>query len=163
VPPPLKPQVWAPRWNSNQALNKFQEEVGGPLRDEMVGPSLVRPTGSRLQQSEAVIPEGFQPRSGEWFALPRFEIFGSDELSAAAPALSTRIPPASVALHPDDAAPVGWTAGNTLIVELGRTELRLPLMTDPSVPRGTAGISHLGTCVSLPLSGWCRITKDESP
>jgi NADH-quinone oxidoreductase subunit G len=163
VPPPLKPQVWAPRWNSNQALNKFQEEVGGPLRNEMIGPSLVQPTGSRLQQSEAVIPQGFQPRSGEWLALPRYEIFGSDELSAAAPALSTRIPPASVALHPDDAASVGWTAGNTLIVMLGRMQLRLPLMTDSSVPRGTAGISHLGACVGLPLPEWCRITKGESP
>ena len=31
-PPALLAHDWAPHWNSVQALNKFQEEIGGPLR-----------------------------------------------------------------------------------------------------------------------------------
>ncbi|HEX9385337.1 MAG TPA: NADH-quinone oxidoreductase subunit NuoG, partial [Anaerolineales bacterium] len=30
-PPSLTPRYWSPGWNSEQALNKFQAEVGGPL------------------------------------------------------------------------------------------------------------------------------------
>jgi NADH-quinone oxidoreductase subunit G len=36
-PPALLPRYWAPRWDSVQALNKFQEEVGGPLRGDEPG------------------------------------------------------------------------------------------------------------------------------
>ena len=30
-PSALNPGVWAPSWNSNQAVNKFQDEIGGDL------------------------------------------------------------------------------------------------------------------------------------
>ena len=162
VPPPLLPQVWAPGWNSIQALNKFQEEVGGPLRDEMIGPQLIQPAGGRAAWPEIVIPLAFQPRHTEWLALPRYEIFGSDELSASAPALSTRIPQASVALHPDDATGQGWSAGDLLTLTLGSTQIRLPLIVDQSVPRRTAGVSRLGDCLALPLPGWCGLRKEGS-
>jgi NADH-quinone oxidoreductase subunit G len=160
VPPPLKPQFWAPGWNSNQALNKFQEEVGGPLRDEMIGPRLIEAARAGPARADAVIPHAFQPRPGEWLALPRYEIFGSDELSASAAALSTRIPVASVALHPDEIAGQGWSAGDLLTVTLHRAQIRLTLVADPSVPRGTAGVSRLGDCLALPLPGWCRLQKE---
>jgi NADH-quinone oxidoreductase subunit G len=162
VPPPLKPQMWAPGWNSNQALNKFQEEVGGPLRDEMIGPRLMEPARGGSTRSDAVVPHAFQPRSGEWLALPRYEVFGSDELSASAAALATRIPAASVALHPDEIAGQGWSAGDLLTVTLARAEVRLPLAADSSVPCGTAGLSRVGDGLSLPLPGWCRLRKDRS-
>ena len=32
MPSALMPYLWAPSWNSNNALNKFQDEVGGPMR-----------------------------------------------------------------------------------------------------------------------------------
>ncbi len=31
-PAPLISRYWSPGWNSVQALNKFQQEVGGPLK-----------------------------------------------------------------------------------------------------------------------------------
>jgi NADH-quinone oxidoreductase subunit G len=31
VPPALLTRIWAPGWNSNEAINQFQIEVGGPL------------------------------------------------------------------------------------------------------------------------------------
>ncbi|HEX5484022.1 MAG TPA: NADH-quinone oxidoreductase subunit NuoG, partial [Terriglobia bacterium] len=31
-PPPLTPFFWTPGWNSIQAVNKFQDEIAGPLR-----------------------------------------------------------------------------------------------------------------------------------
>ena len=36
-PPVLVTRFWAPRWNSVQSVNKFQKEVGGPLRGSEPG------------------------------------------------------------------------------------------------------------------------------
>ncbi|HET6674832.1 MAG TPA: NADH-quinone oxidoreductase subunit NuoG [Nitrospiraceae bacterium] len=163
VPPPLQPQVWAPGWNSNQALNKFQEEVGGPLRDEMVGPLLIEPGKEGPLPAIAAIPPAFQPRPAEWLALPRYEIFGSEELSAAAAAVSTRIPAMSVAMHPDDAARMKWSVGDRLRLSLERQRIQLPLVVDESVPRGTVTVSRLWDAIALRLPGWCRLEKEGMP
>jgi NADH-quinone oxidoreductase subunit G len=164
VPPSLQPQVWAPGWNSNQALNKFQEEVGGPLRDELIGPRLIEPVnGGSSAPGIGTVPPAFRPRAEEWLALPRYEIFGSEELSASAAALSTRIPSMSVAMHPDDAGRMGWAAGERLQLSLHREGIRLPLVVDEAVPRGTVTVSRLGECRPLPLPGWCRIQKEGTP
>ena len=42
-PAALIPRFWAPHWNSIQALNKFQEEVAGPLRGGNAGKRLIEP------------------------------------------------------------------------------------------------------------------------
>jgi NADH-quinone oxidoreductase subunit G len=42
-PAALVPRYYAPRWNSVQALNKFQQEVGGPLRGGDPGVRLIEP------------------------------------------------------------------------------------------------------------------------
>ena len=42
-PSPLIPRFWAPGWNSEAAVNKYQEEVGGPLRGGNPGRPLIGP------------------------------------------------------------------------------------------------------------------------
>ena len=49
-PPRLIPRFWAPGWNSVQAVNKFQDEVGGPLRGGDPGRRLIEPGGQRRRQ-----------------------------------------------------------------------------------------------------------------
>jgi NADH-quinone oxidoreductase subunit G len=44
-PPPLIPRFWAPGWNSDQSMNKFQDEVGGGLRGGDPGVRLFEPEG----------------------------------------------------------------------------------------------------------------------
>ena len=39
----LLPWVWAPGWNSNQSVHRFQAEVGGPLRGGPAGVRLLAP------------------------------------------------------------------------------------------------------------------------
>ena len=46
-PSALIPRFWAPGWNSPQAMNKFQTEVGGPLRGGDPGRRLIEPATSR--------------------------------------------------------------------------------------------------------------------
>ena len=47
APGRLLPFYWWPRWNSVQSLNKFQEEVGGPLRGGEPGVRLLEPGDCR--------------------------------------------------------------------------------------------------------------------
>ncbi len=42
-PAALIPRYWSPGWNSVQSLNKFQSEVGGPLRGGDPGQRLIEP------------------------------------------------------------------------------------------------------------------------
>ena len=42
-PPVLVPRFWAPGWNSNEAINQFQIEVGGPLHGGDPGARLLEP------------------------------------------------------------------------------------------------------------------------
>ena len=70
-PPALIPRFWAPGWNSVQALNKFQDEVGGPLRGGDPGRRLIEPARDgrrRLLRGGARRPS--QPRAGEWLVVP---------------------------------------------------------------------------------------------
>ena len=63
-PSPLIARYHAPRWNSVQALNKFQEEVGGPLRGGDPGVRLVEPavvSGRRRPPSHRRRPSGRPP------------------------------------------------------------------------------------------------------
>ena len=42
-PAPLISRYWSPGWNSVQALNKYQQEVGGALKGGDPGKRLIEP------------------------------------------------------------------------------------------------------------------------
>ncbi|MEQ1848160.1 MAG: molybdopterin-dependent oxidoreductase, partial [Nitrospira sp.] len=60
LPSPLISQFWAPGWNSIQAVNTYQDEVGGPLRDEMPGVRLIEPVATKAAGWFTTIPRAFQ-------------------------------------------------------------------------------------------------------
>lgn len=57
------PFAWAPGWNSPQAWNKFQDEVGGKLRHGDPGVRLFEASASGLEYFTAV-PASFQAEEG---------------------------------------------------------------------------------------------------
>jgi NADH-quinone oxidoreductase subunit G len=64
-PPALTAHLWAPGWNSIQALNKFQAEVGGPLRGGDPGRRLLegeQPTGRPEPSPGTPGPSGETPQ-----------------------------------------------------------------------------------------------------
>ncbi len=157
-PSPLINRYWAPGWNSVQSLNKFQSEVGGPLYEENPGITLLEPSDRSVPQYFTTVPEAFQPRDGSWLILPLWRIFGSEELSAEAQALTERIPVASLVLHPEDARKLAVQAGDLLQVTVAGRPSRLPVMTDPSIPRGTAGLTMVRTWSNVQLPVWSALT-----
>src|SRR6185437_9382754 len=79
-PSPLIPFFWNPGWNSIQAVNKYQEEIAGPLRGGNPGVRLIEPKPQEVVSFFTTpIPEAFQIRAGEWLFIPLFHIFGSEE------------------------------------------------------------------------------------
>ncbi len=140
VPPAsLVSHYWSPGWNSVQALNKFQEEVGGANRGGPPGICLIQPE-KNLHPFFTEIPATFR-RSGEKFVvlgLPH--IFGSDELSRHAPALAERIPHAYVTISDADARARGVSEGDQLVLRIFGREHKLPARIRPKLAPGILGI-----------------------
>ncbi|MGH2874358.1 MAG: molybdopterin-dependent oxidoreductase [Solirubrobacteraceae bacterium] len=166
MPAAIYPFFWTPDWNSEQGLNRFQQEVGGPLRGGEAGVHLIAPaTASAASDgaaalAEARIPAAFQARPGRWLLLPAYRVFGSEELSARAPAVRERIAQASLGLHPADAAELGVGADDPVQLVLEHARYSLPAELRPALPRGVATltIGLAGTpWLALPL--WAELSK----
>jgi NADH-quinone oxidoreductase subunit G len=158
-PSPLIPQFWSPGWNSIQALNKYQDEVGGLLRDEMPGLRLIEPTTMNAPSLFMNVPRPFQPSPLRWLLLPLPAVFGSDELSSLSPAIAERSDQPFIALHPSDGARLHL--GNEMAIELalqGAT-YRLAVRLDSSMPPGTAGLSMVHDTVRMRLPVWADLTE----
>lgn len=105
----LVPYVWSPGWNSNQALFKFQQEVGGSLRGGDPGVRLA-PCETGEQTTIAPADGGSASTGLRLVHLP--QLFGSEELSAYAPAITARMQAPWIVLHPDDASELGVAEGD---------------------------------------------------
>ena len=147
LPSPLISQFWAPGWNSIQAVNKYQDEVGGPLREEMPGLRLIEPVGRKAPSWFTAIPREFQPTSHQWLLLPLTALFGSEELSNRSPAIVERISEPFLSLHPSDGERLSLDDQTTIELTLQETMYRLAVRLECSTPAGTAGIS-LGPDIS---------------
>jgi NADH-quinone oxidoreductase subunit G len=160
TPGALTSNFWSPGWNSIQSLNRFQEEINGPLRGGDSGVRMVEPfKGARPAYFDR-IPGEFRRKSGEWILLPLFHIFGSEELSALSPPIQERAAKPYVQMNPADAAELALKSGDLANVQIDGTLHRLPVRLTAQLLRGTAGIP-----VGLPqfpvinIPAWTRITK----
>jgi NADH-quinone oxidoreductase subunit G len=163
-PPALITHYWEPGWNSVQALNKFQEEVGGPLRGGDPGVRLLEAMRESRAAYFTAIPPAFERREDEWLILPLHHIFGSEELSLLAPAVAQRAARPTLALHPEDAAQLAMAPGEQAEVSLAGTLYRLPVRLDASVPRGTAGCpAGLPGLSGVALPARSKIRKASNP
>jgi NADH-quinone oxidoreductase subunit G len=88
-PAPFISRYWSPGWNSVQALNKFQQEIGGPLQGGDPGKRLIEPTKDAKAAYFTDIPSN--PAPGVDHPSPRYRIFGSEELSVHSRAVIERM------------------------------------------------------------------------
>ncbi len=138
-PPPLIPRYWEPGWNSAQALNKFQEEVGGPLRGGDPGKRLIEPARRRPHYFQQA-PGPFSRSAGRWLLVPLYHIFGSEELSVFSPGIRQLAPSPYLALSPSDAAGLNITAGGLVELQTPAGFIRLPVRLIDALPAGVAGV-----------------------
>ncbi|MBS4078616.1 NADH-quinone oxidoreductase subunit NuoG [Pseudomonas rustica] len=149
------PFAWSPGWNSPQAWNKFQDEVGGHIRAGDPGTRLIESTGDSLNWFAAA-PRAFNPAAGTWQAVPFFHLFGSEENSSKAAPVQERIPAPYVALAKSEADRLGVNEGALLSLNVAGQTLRLPLRINEelgaglvALPAGIAGIPPAFAGVSV--------------
>jgi NADH-quinone oxidoreductase subunit G len=134
-PGALIPFAWAPGWNSPQAWNKFQDEVGGALRSGDPGVRLIEPAA----RAGYANPTG-TASTAEFVIAPLAHIFGSEELSARAPVMAAQVPAPYVALNPEDAARYGLAEGAIARVRAGKVEFEAPVKLRATLARGAIGV-----------------------
>jgi NADH-quinone oxidoreductase subunit G len=158
-PSALQPFFWTPGWNSIQAVNKFQSEIGGPLHGGDPGIRLFEP--SQGGEYFTTVPAAFSRDEAEWMVLPIEHIFGSEELSLQAPGVAELASEPYLALNAADAASLHMNGQDGDVeIELGGGRHRLPLKVLPDLPAGVAGIpTGLTEAFGEEFPVWRRIER----
>ena len=105
-PPELLPFAWAPGWNSPQAWNKFQTEVGGALRGGDPGVHLFE--AKNASDAPVLLADDRTEGSGLRALIPLHEHFGSEELSSLADPIQARTAQSYVVFNALDAQQLGF-------------------------------------------------------
>jgi NADH-quinone oxidoreductase subunit G len=162
-PSPLIPRFWAPGWNSVQAVNKFQEEIGGPLRGGDTGRRLIEPPESAEASYYVDVPEASAPPTGHYRLVAAHHIFGSEELSALSPGIAKLATQPYAGLSPEDAEETSLEPGQEVELSLEGRSYRLPVRVVDGLPKGVvalpAGLTGMGW---LKLPAWGELKNPRS-
>jgi len=135
-PPELLPFAWAPGWNSPQAWNKFQTEVGGALRGG--------DPGVHLFEAKKQSPRYFSPtttqRGGGLVLVPLYEHFGSEELSNLADPIQARTAKSYAVFNALDAQRLGFDEQSVARITIGSVIANLVVRTHGDFPSGAIGL-----------------------
>lgn len=165
-PGALSPITWAPRWNSNEAVNKFQDEINGHLKGGDPGLRLfssVTPDDHSIDSADdsaaaAKAPFWFNTTiaasgigKGQLLAVSTPRLFDGEPLSAMSSALFERAERPVLQVNPRTATRYGMVAGNLLRLALGSCHLQLQLRLNADLPDDLVAVpADVTTCQTLP-------------
>ena len=133
------PFAWAPGWNSPQAWNKFQSEVGGHLRFGDPGIRLFNSTEGKLGYFTE-IPAAYQATEAQWVVAPYYHLFGSDEMSQRSEVIQQRMPEPYIMLNEKDAAAIGLAAGTQAEFSYEGQTFNLTVRVSKNLSSGQIGL-----------------------
>ena len=113
---------------------------------------MIEPSDSG-DESPPALPAPTKLKDGELLIVPLHHIFGSEELSAAAPCIAELAPAPYIALCAEDAHALGVSENQDVVVAVGAVQLRLPLKLR-TLPRGVAGLP-----VGLPAMQYLELPR----
>jgi NADH-quinone oxidoreductase subunit G len=148
-PGALIPFVWAPGWNSNQSVHKFQSEAGGALAGGTPGKRLFDSSSDASGITKHKVPPAFELEQDHWRLLPIYRIFGSDELSARSPAVAELTAKPFVEISSMDAQTLDVVDGDKVIFSLAGDQHSVEVNLNTSIPNGCLGYS-----IGLPGAAW---------
>jgi len=138
TPSPLVPFAWSAGWNSPQAWNKFQDNVGGHLKGGDSGVRLFDRLPKRPARS-FVAPAPVLVNAESFRLVPMHHIFASGEFTIKTPAMESRIPDAVFAVGEQDATRLNLQDGQKITVKAGETSIVLPVQVIEYLPTGYIG------------------------
>ncbi|MFE8071114.1 NADH-quinone oxidoreductase subunit NuoG [Marinobacteraceae bacterium S3BR75-40.1] len=152
TPPALIASTWSPGWNSVQSLNRFQEEIAGPLRGGEPGTRLLHPGDGR--DYFRALPAAPEAVHGKVRVMPGYTLFGSEELSRWSAPIRQRMPAAYLGIGPEQLDDHGAREGDGIELEMDGEHFTLEIRTLPGLTRGTV-VLPVGLAVpAFRLPGW---------
>ena len=162
VPGAFVSSYWKPGWNSVQGLNKFQDEIGGPLCGGDPGVRLIEPVPEDKPVYKGPAPAAHTVHASQLFVTPLYHVFGSEELSALSVPIAERAPKPYIAMSPADAAAIKVAQGDFAEVAIGGKSLILPVELRNELPAGTAGVPiGIADVPGALLPAWGTVTKQD--
>ncbi|MEJ2616797.1 MAG: molybdopterin-dependent oxidoreductase, partial [Ignavibacteriaceae bacterium] len=160
-PSSIIPFFWSPGWNSVQSINKYQIEIGGPLHGGDPGRRLIEPSQNDFSFFNPN-QDSFEEKEDEFFFLPVYHIFGSDELSNMSPAIQERIPNPYILLNREVLKEKNINEGDLLEIDFENEKLKLPVKSNKKIPKRIAGLPKgLPGIPFIGLPGWAKIGAAE--
>lgn len=160
-PSSMIPFFWSPGWNSVQSINKYQQEVGGPLRGGDPGLRCFEPTQNGIINYFMSEPEFFVSWKGHLLIVPLHHIFGSEELSTRSPSIRERSPNAYVMVNTEDALELEVQENQLLSFDVDGQSYRLPVKLSATMPKGVAGLPYgLQDLPFVELPAWGILKKE---
>lgn len=141
-PSSMIPFYWSPGWNSVQSINKYQQEIGGPLRGGDPGIRCFEATQNENIEYFISDPAIFTPQEGHLMMVPLHHIFGSEELSARSPSVAGRSPLPYVMVNNGDAMELNIGENQLLSFEVDGQCYDLPAKLSAAMPKGMAGLPY---------------------
>ena len=125
------PFASAAGWNSPQAWNKYQDKVGGSLRNGDPGVRLFDRL-ERLATRQYVAPEATSAtttdmQQGQAKLVPVYNLYASSMMASRSPVVAEQLPVAAWRVGIDDAKAWGLAAGDYLAIEIDKQQITLPV------------------------------------
>jgi NADH-quinone oxidoreductase subunit G len=139
-PSTMIPFFWSPGWNSVQATNKYQDEVGGALRGGNPGVRVVSKNGQKQVEYFSYNSRPAERSVDGFQIVPLYHIFGSEQLSALGEAVSHRVPLLYVAMNDSDASLLKLEQGDTVSLTIDGKQHDLPVHIAQGLQSGLIGI-----------------------
>lgn len=131
TPSSMIPFASAAGWNSPQAWNKYQDKVGGSLRNGDPGVRLFDRL-ERLATRQYVAPEATSAtttdmQQGQAKLVPIYNLYASSMMASRSTVVAEQLPLATWRVSIDDAKVWGLAAGDYLAIEIDKQQITLPV------------------------------------
>lgn len=148
----LMSAAWAPAWNSNQAIGKFQEEINGELKQGCKGVHLSRRSNASADYERVQLPAA-RPAL-ECFTISH--LFGGEEITANASAIQARALGSYACIGQELAESLGVRQHGTLTLKATAYTVQLPVLIRARIAANCIGVYNAGELDTQAL--FCELT-----
>ena len=143
TPSSMIPFASAAGWNSPQAWNKYQDKVGGSLKNGDPGVRLFD-LGERLALRQYVAPQvsavlSTDIEQGQAKLVPIYNIYASSIMASRSPIVAAQLPIATWRIGTDDAKAWQVNDGDYLAIEIDNQQITLPVQLVEYLAEGCIG------------------------
>ena len=143
TPSSMIPFASAAGWNSPQAWNKYQDKVGGSLKNGDPGVRLFDQL-ERLATRQYVAPEvtsvtTTDMQQGQAKLIPIYNLYASSMMASRSPVVAEQLPLATWRVGIDDAKDWNIADGDYLAIEIDKQQITLPVQLVGYLAEGCIG------------------------